>query len=230
MFRRFALLIVAVGALGTALAAGVGYAGFTDIYGSAHDTGSPGSPTCQQCHIPHQAQAPYLWARPPHPSMSGLQSLCFSCHDGTVTNVGQFISDTSYESHDVNPGVEGQDCDRCHEPHQGDNWKFVADTIPTSYRDANLCSLCHNTGFSHPQDQLTNAPVDRTWDPYAAPVDFSGTRLFDSAGTSVVAAGEGYIKCGTCHVPHGAVGNSQLNSMANSDSEGHEPICENCHQ
>jgi len=230
MIKRLGLLIVAVGALGTALAAGVGYAGFTDIYGSAHDTGSPGSPTCQQCHIPHQALAPYLWAKPPNPSMSGLQSLCFSCHDGTVTNVGQFIADSNFESHAVNPGIEGQDCDRCHEPHQGDNWKFVADTIPVNYRNANLCKLCHNTGFTHPQDQSTDAPVDRTWDPYASPTDFSGTRLFDSAGTAEVPTGSGYIKCATCHVPHGAVGDSELNSMAYTDGTSHEPICENCHQ
>jgi len=230
MIKRLRLLIVAVGVLGMALAAGVSYAGFTDIYGSAHDTGSPSSPTCQQCHVPHNALAPYLWANPPKLGMSGLQALCFSCHDGTITDVGQFISDSTYDSHDVNPGVEGQDCDRCHEPHQGDNWKFVADSIPATYRNANLCGLCHYTGFSHPQDQLTDAPVDRTWAPYASPADFSGTRLFDTAGTSEVPTGDGYIKCGTCHVPHGAVNDSELNSMAASDGTGHEPICENCHQ
>ena len=229
MIKRLTLLLIAVGVLCVALAAGVSYAGFTDIYGSAHDTGSPGSPTCQQCHVPHNALAPYLWAKPPVVGMSGLQALCLGCHDDTIAKKW-FIGNPSYKSHDVNPGIAGQDCDRCHEPHQGDNWKFTADTIPVGYRNANLCSLCHNTGFSHPQNQLTDVPQDRTWDPYASPPDFSGTQLWDSAGTSVVSTGDGYIKCGTCHVPHAALADTELNTMALDGAQGREPICDNCHE
>jgi predicted CXXCH cytochrome family protein len=163
--------------------------------------------------------------------------------------VGQFIADTSYGTHLVNPDVEGQDCDRCHDPHQGDNWQFLTDTIPASYRNANVCAVCHvhesgdelpsgdgciachDTGHtSHPIDVLTDLPQDRTWDPSASPPDFSGTTLWDSDGTAIIPEGDAYIKCKTCHVPHGAVLDSALNSMPYSDPDNtHSPICENCH-
>ena len=227
MTRRLVALLVVLSVLGTALA-GVSYAGISDIYGTAHDLGSAGNPTCQQCHTPHDAQGDYLWARPPKTGMLGQLALCFSCHDGTVTNVGQFVGDPSYINHAVNPGVDGQDCDRCHDPHEN-NWKFVTDTsIPAQYRNANLCGACHNTGASHPLT-TTSLPVDRVWDPYTTPADFSGTRLFDSAGSAEMPAGTGYIKCATCHTPHGAVADTGMNTMALYDGDGREVLCGNCH-
>jgi len=206
----------------------VAQAGVSDIFGTDHDLGSPGVPTCMQCHTPHGAQGDYLWARTPKTGMSGLQALCFSCHDGSVTDVGQFITTTI--NHEVNAGVEGQDCDRCHDPHE-DNWKFVTDTaIPPAFRNANLCSACHGTGdLSHPL-AMTDKPIDRTWNPYASPADFSGTRLWDNTGTSEVPTGSGHIRCATCHVPHGSVDAEGLNSMQYIDpASKHSPICENCH-
>lgn len=228
MIRKVVVIAGVVSALVLALAASVGYAGVSDIFGTAHDLGSSGNPTCRQCHIPHNAEGAYLWARTPKTGMSGLQALCFSCHDGTVTSRGQFISDPSYVNHAVTPGVPGSDCDRCHDPHVN-NWKFVTDSaIPAEYRNANLCSACHGTGAnSHPL-VATDKPIDRTWNPYAATPDFSGTRLFNSDGSAVVPTGTGYIKCTTCHVAHGAA-SSTLNSMAYTTNDSHSPICENCH-
>ena len=45
MIKRLTLFIVAVVVLGVALAAGVSYAGVTDIYDSKHDLGTPANPT-----------------------------------------------------------------------------------------------------------------------------------------------------------------------------------------
>jgi len=133
----------------------------------------------------------------------------------------------------VNPGIEGQDCDRCHDPHEGDAWKFTQTLEGVEWRNANLCAGCHadDIGPSHAIDVLTNLPLDRTWDPNAYPErDFSGTRLFNSAGTQVVPSGDAYIKCATCHVPHGGSGEG-MDSMAYSEAgSSRSPICENCHQ
>src|SRR3990170_38074 len=63
-----------------------GQAGKGDIYGTDHDTGSGGNPTCAQCHIPHKAQGMYLWAQVPDFPYAGesvILPLCFSCHDGS---------------------------------------------------------------------------------------------------------------------------------------------------
>ncbi|OGO09442.1 MAG: hypothetical protein A2Y61_04375 [Chloroflexi bacterium RBG_13_60_13] len=222
----------------------------SDIFGSGHDLGTPAVPTCTQCHVPHNAQGDYLWARGPGEG-AGLLTLCLSCHDGSITPVGEFIPDPSYATHFTRPGIPGFDCDICHNPHEGDNWMFVGDNIPVSYRNANICDLCHDTAppdfFTHPTNVLTNLPADRTWDPYATPEpDFSGTQLWNSGGTAVVPAGDAYIKCKTCHVPHGALRNAgadqMLNSMAlyeldpgpdgtpGTDDDKHlQPICTNCH-
>ncbi|MDP2948094.1 MAG: cytochrome c3 family protein [Chloroflexota bacterium] len=213
----------------------VAQAGVSDIFGTDHDLGTTAVPTCMQCHTPHKAKGPYLWARDfsaVYPSLTGLMKLCFSCHDGGVTNVGEFMVAPGIVNHEVNVGVEGEDCDRCHDPHV-DNWKFVTDTaIPTEYRNANLCSACHtgDIGVSHPLVE-TNKPIDRVWNPYASPADFSGTRLFNAAGDTEVPTGTGNIKCATCHVPHGSVDAVGLNSMLYVDpASEHSPICENCHQ
>jgi len=70
--RTKAFLVIAVAAaaaLALALVS-VGRAGPSDIYGSDHDVGSAGNPTCEQCHTPHKAQGIYLWAQVPK---TGLQ-------------------------------------------------------------------------------------------------------------------------------------------------------------
>lgn len=235
--RRIVWVASLAAALALVLSMSVAYGGISDIFGSDHDLGSPGNPTCMQCHTPHGAQGDYLWARDfssQYPDLTGLMRLCFSCHDGSITSIGAWIP--VYANHPVDPGAEGEDCDRCHDPHEGDAWKFTR-TIPgVQWRNANLCNGCHADDIGpvyHSYDVLAtspNLPEDRTWDPYAYPErDFSGTRLFNEAGTQVVQSGDAYIKCATCHVPHGGSGEG-MNSMAYSDpGSSHSPICENCH-
>lgn len=195
-------------------------AGKSDIYGTAHDLGSPDTPTCKQCHTPHDAKGSYLWARAPKTGMSGLQSLCFSCHDGSITATGAFIADPGYRNHDVEPGVAGEDCDRCHDPHSA-TWKFADPAkLPPASQNADLCLACHGVGSISHWMGMTDAPGDRTWDPYTG--DFSGTRLWDETGTAVVPTGEAHMKCLTCHAAHGAV-DSGITSMT------YDALCLNCH-
>jgi hypothetical protein len=114
---------------------------YGDVYDSGHDVAVEGAPLCKHCHLPHQAQGMYLWALVPSGAMDGLGGLCFSCHDGSLTRVGWFVADPEYQNHPTNPGVDGEDCDRCHDPHRGQSWVFLADAIPASYRNANICGF-----------------------------------------------------------------------------------------
>ena len=65
MFRTVVVIAGLTAALAVGLAVGVGHAGVGDILGTAHDLGTNGNPTCNQCHIAHNAQGSYLWARTP---------------------------------------------------------------------------------------------------------------------------------------------------------------------
>ena len=234
MHRKFVPLAAAAAAGVLALMmVTVAQADKTDVIDSGHDLGSTGNPACMQCHIPHEAQGMYLWSRDPAEG-AGLMALCLSCHDGSITYVGQWIPD--HENHPVNAGQRNQDCDLCHDPHEGDNWRFATNALESSFRNANLClnGSCHFTmggDDDHPVDLLTNLSIDRTWDPDTTPVpDFSGARLWNEAGDEEVPSGDAYMKCATCHVPHGGVLNTKLNTMSVADPESkHAAICENCH-
>jgi hypothetical protein len=225
--RRTLWIAFVAGALALALGASTAFGSISDVFGTAHNVGSAGNPTCAQCHTPHKADGIYLWAKTPSTRLPGLGALCFSCHDGAIA--GQWIPD--YATH---PMGEGQDCDICHDAHE-DNWMFATDALDPDFQNANLCAsgTCHAAYMGsddHVVDVLAtdpNLPLDRDWHPTD---DFSGTRLFDEPGDVVLDDGDGYIKCATCHVAHGGSGYA-MNSMAYSDAlSSHSPICENCHQ
>lgn len=116
-------LIAAVGAIALALTmVSTGQAGKGDIFGTDHDVGSAGNPTCAQCHTPHKASAMYLWARVPDPDYTGeseILPLCFSCHDNTVAN-GHFIPGAA---HNHPQGVVEYDPD--HVPGSGDEYPIT---------------------------------------------------------------------------------------------------------
>jgi predicted CXXCH cytochrome family protein len=221
----FVLLVVLVLALGSVALA----AGGEQVIGSAHDlSGGNGSP-CSSCHVSGDASRGFLWAVTPNTgggAFSGLKAVCYSCHDGSVTSTGSYVFSTrsSVYSHEVTPlesgaAPLGDDCDRCHDPHDDSNTKFLSVT-----GGADVCSDCHDTGeHAHPMDVQTDFPLLRSWDPAATP-PMVGTRLWDAAGTAVRTTGSAYIKCETCHAPHGAV-TEELNTL--TDKGG--ALCINCH-
>ncbi len=130
-----------------------GKAGKGDIFDTDHDTGSPGNPTCAQCHIPHEAAGLYIWARVPVSPFSGdsrILPLCFSCHDGAVAVSGSYLPEAGHNhplsavtyDDDEDPGTPDipvtdyylyesdcrkcmePDCIRCHDAHS-DAWVFL---------------------------------------------------------------------------------------------------------
>lgn len=249
MFKRLAVFAAIVGVLGGALAVGVSYAGPGDIYGSAHDLGSPGNPTCQQCHVPHDAQGDYLWARPPRTDLPASEALCFSCHDGTITSTGSYIVAPGTTNHPMGPDTHLANygdgyCAACHDAHDGD-FKFTKDLMrdgkPPNPDNAQVCLACHGLPYfdptadkNHPWETAgmipPSLPLDMTFDPNTG--DNEGTRLYDAATLKqVVAQGEaGNVGCLSCHSPHGAADPVMITSMSLYDAQGHEALCGNCHQ
>ncbi|MHB0975629.1 MAG: cytochrome c3 family protein [Candidatus Aquicultorales bacterium] len=219
--KRWKLLIViAVSGLAMTLPAKAALAGPGAVTGSKHDLGSPGSPSCVKCHIAHGGRGEYLWARTPNTAGgSGEAPLCYSCHDGTVTSAGRYAFDTAYRQHD-----EG-DCKTCHNAHSNQYGRFLDFSA-----GANFCNSCHSSGeHDHPvnvQPGAGDTPVDQIFNPNTN--DFSGTRLYNQAGTALATTG-GYVKCLTCHSPHGGNGEN-ITTMPHANSgNSTSPLCQNCH-
>ncbi|HLB27065.1 MAG TPA: cytochrome c3 family protein, partial [Dehalococcoidia bacterium] len=123
------------------------------------------------------------------------------------------------------PGVRGQDCTRCHDPHETGYGKFLK--LPGG---ADFCRNCHFRAgpTDHPVDidalKAGIAPADSHWDPESG--DFSATRLWNAEGT-----GPGsFVKCLTCHSPHGAQPDTAINTVAVSPLDGSSvSLCQSCH-
>lgn len=199
-----------------------------DVSGTRHNVSAPGVSPCTMCHIPQDEDGKALWAGNANQSglFAGMRPLCFSCHDGTVTAVGAYVFNPSTPTHLSSPGIRGQDCDRCHDPHDTGAGKFLKYT-----GGANICQNCHASAgpTNHPINVDAIAagvvPVDRDFDPYSG--DFSGTRLWNAGGT-----GPGpYVKCMSCHSPHGGAPGTKLSTIRFTGT-GHSdflPLCMNCH-
>lgn len=179
MRKKFVALIVALAAVALALTmVTAGQAGKGDIFGSDHDTGSPGNPTCAQCHTPHKAGGMYLWASVPNSGYTGdseILPLCFSCHDGSVSS-GSYIPDASHnhpqgvvmydpnhdgDMSDAYPITEHAayetsckqcmepDCVKCHDAHSA-TWVFL---------DPDRFDAIDTDGDDVPDTDMLNASV-----------------------------------------------------------------------
>jgi len=244
------VLALGLGGVLAAVAVGVASAGISEIFGSDHDLGSPGNPTCKTCHIPHDAQGNYLWARTPSPGLPASEALCFSCHDGSITDRGDYIMEPGTVNHRMSsspPMSRYHDgyCLACHDAHDPD-WRFTWDLMragkPPNPDNAQVCLACHGLPYFDPAADKNHPwvtaamsppelPLDMTFDPGTG--DTEGTRLWDSATLKepVPAGSAGNVACLSCHAAHGAATeNDTLNSMVENDGAKHAPICENCHQ
>ncbi len=205
---------------------GIAFGEQKPVAGTKHDVSVGGVPPCAYCHEQRDPAGDVLWRRTsgPDSDFSPVKALCFSCHDGTVTSVGVYVFDPSRPLHPMSPGVKGQDCDRCHDPHDPGAGKFIKRPGGASF-----CMDCHpRAGLGHPVDvdaiAAGKVPIDSTWDP--AHGDFNGTRLWNSDGT-----GPGnYVKCLTCHSPHGGQPGSAMNTYtAPAGDHSFSALCFNCH-
>ena len=121
---------------------------FADVTGSKHDMYSTGKGTnpnvCSYCHIPHNAAGDKIWsdwgneAQLSSGPSTTIGNMCYTCHDGTVTSIGQDTAfNTALQQHKI---TTGQDCDMCHSVHDNTNGKFMnVGEYQNSY-----CANCHN--------------------------------------------------------------------------------------
>lgn len=198
------------------------------VAGTGHDVASPSVPACIYCHIQKSPEEQSVWeTKPPLTGfLAGLKRLCFSCHDGTVTSKGAYVFESARPEHPRTPGIRGQDCDRCHDPHgprQEDFGFFLK--LPGA---AEMCHNCHATAgpANHPVNVdpylYGVTPADTHWDPYNG--DYDGTRLWNAAGT-----GEGNLmKCLTCHGPHGGHPGTGMLTVGFPAEVG-PSLCQSCH-
>jgi len=162
-------------------------AAFAGIAGSDHDRGGQ---ICQNCHIPHNAQGDKLWFEAPSGTFTGIQDLCYSCHDGSVTSVGLTTAfNAALEQHiGITANGSTGDCDGCHDVHnQNPNGtgKFLYTDVVKSANNE-YCSSCH----------------DGDGGVYSA-ADVLGNHTYGATGTTNHYNGSGF-SCVQCHTPHGA--------------------------
>jgi predicted CXXCH cytochrome family protein len=139
----------------------------SNVVNTVHDVsrGIPGANPCEGCHIPHDAEGAFLFARTPNTSGGGsavgpssttaIKPLCYSCHDGTVAVTGSSsVFNPTKANHKTkaagtlitsgpNEGERygtGRDCDLCHDPHDNSNTDFLIRGITPG---GDVCASCH---------------------------------------------------------------------------------------
>jgi len=135
--RKLAIVMAGVALLAFPVAALGG------VSGSDHDLTGSGEKLCFACHIPHNALGDKLWARTPSGTFSGVQDLCYTCHDGGVTSVGLTTAfDVAKQQHKT----VGADCSgdgACHDVHNqlpNGTGRFVVETAT----NGSYCESCHD--------------------------------------------------------------------------------------
>jgi predicted CXXCH cytochrome family protein len=115
------------------------------IQGSDHDLVGSGAGLCETCHIAHNAEGETLWSTGTEGVYSGMAALCYSCHDGTVTDVGATtVFDDTKDQH----VMVGQDCsssDGCHDVHNqspNQTGRFLAAGVTRT--NNSYCETCHD--------------------------------------------------------------------------------------
>ncbi len=192
------------------------------ILGSEHDMFSrqlgQDPNVCSYCHIPHNAVGDTIWsdwaneAELENGPSSELGNKCYTCHDGTVTNIGQTtVFNTALQQHKVE---EGADCNMCHTVHDNTNGKFlgIVKTQSPETESATYCQTCHDAtmyeGAEHLGDHLAGSEH---------PYKDSGAVLDES--------------CNSCHQMHGAVNytTEKLTNPILKEDNTDTAFCASCH-
>ncbi len=87
------------------------------VEGSDHDLTAGGQELCFACHIPHNAFGDNLWSSVPSGVFPFYMDMCYTCHDGSITTIGQAtVFDPTLESH-ILFGVGCSAWVSCHDVH-----------------------------------------------------------------------------------------------------------------
>jgi predicted CXXCH cytochrome family protein len=115
------------------------------VQSSDHDLTGGGQKLCEACHTPHNALGANLWASTPSGTFSGVQDLCYTCHDGGVSSVGvTTVFDITKEQH----ATVGTDCSgagACHDVHnQNPNLTGKFTVAGVALTNGSYCETCHD--------------------------------------------------------------------------------------
>lgn len=187
-------------------------ASMAGVAGSDHDLTGGGQKLCEACHTPHNAQGDNLWGAAPSGTFTGVQDLCYTCHDGGVTSVGLTTAfDATAEQH----AIVGSDCSgagACHDVHN-QNPNGTGRFIVVTETNNSYCETCHDATM------------------------FTGAEgLGDhTAGITHFTNGAGFT-CNQCHTVHGAtaqtnnpVGLTNPILLADNDVTYYGAFCISCH-
>jgi len=115
---------------------------------------------CSSCHLPHGASGNKLWAFSPNlqteegTKLISINALCYSCHDGTITDKGKDFFDAKETTHPVGIKIPSymtipkdfpldkkgrMTCGTCHNPHNSDAESYLR----VSNKKGRLCISCH---------------------------------------------------------------------------------------
>lgn len=164
------------------------------VVGSDHDlqvsdTAGGTATVCYSCHVPHNAYGDKLWATGVSASDStdfgDIGALCYSCHDGSLTTIGQAtVFNTSLEQHKP-LGIGCSDATAgCHDVHN-QNANLTGKFLVIDQVDGSYCVDCHD-----------DAPY------YTSPAPPGGDHR-TTVGGNHQSNNDGF-KCQQCHTPHGA--------------------------
>lgn len=153
---------------------------FGGVSGSDHDLTGAGEKLCFACHIPHNALGDKLWAQTPSTTFSGVQDLCYTCHDGGVTSIGltTVFDETAQQHKNVGPDCSGDGA--CHDVHN-QNPNGTGRFAVVTETNNSYCETCHDATMFSGAEGLG----DHT----------AGLTHFTNGGT---------FTCNQCHTVHGA--------------------------
>ena len=204
--KKLAILVATLALL--ALPAAV----FAGVAGSDHDLTGSGEKLCFACHIPHNALGDKLWSQTPSGTFSGVQDLCYTCHDGTPTSIGLTTAfDVAKEQH-LNVGTDCSGDGACHDVHN-QNPNGTGRFIVVTETNNSYCETCH--------DATQFAGAEGLGDHTA------GLTHFTNGGT---------FTCNQCHTVHGAT--AQTNNptgltnpilLADNKPSYYGAFCISCH-
>jgi predicted CXXCH cytochrome family protein len=187
-------------------------AALAGVSGSDHDI-TGGAKLCFECHIPHNAFGDKLWFQTPSNTFTGVQDLCFTCHDGTPTSVGLT---TAFDENDEQHAIVGTDCSdggggACHDVHN-QNPNLTGKFLTVTQTNNSYCETCHDATM------------------------FSGAEGLGDHTANLTHFTDATFKCEQCHTAHGAtpqtnnpVGLTNPILLADNDVTFYGAFCISCH-
>ncbi len=152
------------------------------VSGSDHDLTGSGEKLCFACHIPHNALGDKLWSRTPSGTFTGVQDLCYTCHDGSVTTTGALTAFDDTKQQHANVGDDCSGTGACHDVHNQNpigTGKFTVAGVTQT--NGSYCETCHDATPFTGAEGLGNHTA--------------GITHFTNGGT---------FTCNQCHTLHGA--------------------------